>query len=87
MEYKVIVVSRNSYNVKVTTKQDISSINVNTTPTIKLGQIEDVDAENIQNNQVMMYDQLTQKYKFVSAFEVLDRADGVDNDVIDFGSY
>ena len=87
MEYKVIVVSGNSYDLKVTTKQDISSVTVNTTPAIKLDQIQDVDASTIQNNQVMIYDQLTQTYKFVDPAEVLDRSDGVDNDVIDFGLY
>jgi hypothetical protein len=84
MEYTV-----NSQNLKVKTKQDqhIFSVTVNTTPTIKLDQIQDVDASTIQNNQVMMYDQVTKTYKFVDPTEVLDRADGVDNDVIDFGSY
>ena len=82
MEYTV-----NSHNVKVRTKQDIFSVTVNTTPTIKFDQIQDVDVTNIQNNQVIMYDQVTQKYKFVNPSEILDRADDVDNNAIDFGSY
>jgi hypothetical protein len=84
MEYTV-----NSHDVKVRTKQDqhIFSVTVNTTPTIKFDQIQDVDVSNIQNNQVIMYDQATQRYKFVNPSEVLDRADDVDNNAIDFGSY
>jgi hypothetical protein len=89
MKYKVIVVSGNSYNVKVTTKQQISSINVNSVPSKlqSLNEIGDVDVSNIQNNYVMMYDVSTQTFKFVHPSEVLDRADDVNDDSLDYGSY
>jgi hypothetical protein len=88
MKYKVTVVSGNSYDVKVTTTQQISSITVDTVPTLSsLSQVEDVDVSNIANNYVMMYDASTNTYKFVHPAEVLDRADGVDDGSLDYGSY
>ena len=88
MKYKVTVVSGNSYDVKVTNKQQISSINVDTVATLSsLSQVQDVDVSNIANNYVMMYDATTNTYKFVHPSEVLDRADNVDDDSLDYGSY
>jgi hypothetical protein len=88
MKYKVTVVSGNSYDVKVTTTQQISSITVDTVPALSsLSRVEDVDVSNIANNYVMMYDASTNTYKFVHPSEVLDRADDVDDDSLDYGSY
>lgn len=88
MKYKVTVVSGNSYDVKITKKQQVSSIDVDTSPTLEsLLQIQDVNATNIQNNYVMMYDAATQTFKFVHPSEVLDRADDVDDNSLDYGSY
>jgi hypothetical protein len=88
MKYKVTVVSGNSYDVKVSTKREISSIEVNTTPRLSsLGEIEDIDTSNLQNNGILIYNSSTQKYEFVDPAEILDRADGVDDGSLDYGNY
>lgn len=88
MKYKVTVVSGNSYDVRVVSKRQISSIEVDTTPKLSsLGDIEDVDTSNLQNNGVLVYNSITQKYEFLPPSEILDRADGVDDDALDYGNY
>jgi hypothetical protein len=88
MKYKVTVVSGNSYDVRVVNKRQISSIEVDSTPKLSsLGQIEDVDTSNLQNNGVLVYNSITQKYEFLPPSEILDRADGVNDDSLDYGNY
>lgn len=88
MKYKVNVVSGNSYNVKVITKQQVSSIDVDTSPSLEnLAQINDVDVSELQNNYVMMYDAASQTFKFVHPSEVLDKADDINDNSLDYGSY
>ncbi len=54
---------------------------------VSLEQLINIDASGIQNNYVLMYDSQTQTYKFVEPSEVLDRADGVDDNSLDYGNY
>ena len=54
---------------------------------LSLEQIINVDTDGIENNYVLMFDSQTQTYKFVHPSEVLDRADGVDDDSLNYGTY
>jgi hypothetical protein len=58
----------------------------NKTP-LSLEQLDNVDTSNIQNNYVLMFDSETQTFKFVSPAEVLDKADGVDDGSLNYGTY
>lgn len=54
---------------------------------LSLEQLDNVDASNIQDNYVLMFDSVSQTYKFVHPSEVLDRADGVEDGSLDYGDY
>lgn len=54
---------------------------------LSLEQLYNVDATGIQNNYVLMFDSESETYKFVSPFEVIDRADNEDDGAINYGNY
>lgn len=86
-EISSTAVSGNLYDIEVLTRTEISSIEVNTTPRLSLGEIEDIDTSNLQNNGILIYNSSTQTYEFVEPSEILDRADGVNNGSLDYGNY
>jgi len=47
----------------------------------------DVDTSNRNNNYVLIWNETLQKHEYVSPFEILDRADGTDDDSLDYGTY
>ena len=48
----------------------------------------DVDTTNRNNNNyVLIWNETLQKHEYVSPFEILDRADGNDDDALDYGTY
>lgn len=88
MSYRVTVVSGNSYDIKVTTKQPVSSVDVTGTAGIEsLSQVGDVNSSNRQDNYFLMWDQATQKHIYVSPSEILDRSDGSSDGTLNYGSY
>lgn len=58
-----------------------------TTTLESLEKIGDVDITNRANNTLIMYDSLTQTYKHVDPAQILDLADAVDNESIDYGTF
>lgn len=52
-----------------------------------LSELYDVNPADKQNNYVLMWDSATQKHIYVPPSEVLDRADGVNDDSLDYGIY
>lgn len=58
----------------------------NKTPT-SLEKLNNVDVSNLENNSVLIFDSETQTFKFIPPSEILDRADGVDDNSMSFGSY
>lgn len=75
MNYQVSL--RKSGNIKV---------DVNTSPDT-IASLADIDSTNKQNNYVLIWNATTKKHEYVSPLEILDRADGVDNDTLDYGFY
>jgi hypothetical protein len=91
MKYRVTL--QNDSNIDVSTKKATTSkVDVDTglivpeAPT-SLGGLQDVDNTNKTNNSVLLYDASTGKYIHVDPSEILDRADGVNDDSLDYGSY
>jgi hypothetical protein len=77
-----------NYDVTVSTKKFVSSVSaVNLNFPINLGELKDVDSTDKENNYVLIYDASTQKHRYVPASKVLDLADGVDDDSLDYGTY
>lgn len=75
------------YNVTVKTQQLYNVSTSKIRSPLSLGALNDVDVTGAQNNYVMMYDASTNTYKFVHPSEVLDRADDVDDNSLDYGFY
>jgi hypothetical protein len=78
MNYQVSVSTGNLYDV---------SVNVKKPPATFLRQLDDVETETAQNNYVMVYNQATNTYKFISPGKILDLADGVEDGALDYGTY
>lgn len=53
----------------------------------KLENINDIDTNNRSNNTLIMWDSLTETYKHVDPAQILDLADSVDNESIDYGTF
>jgi hypothetical protein len=88
MKYQVTL--HNAGNVQVTfpTASIKKSVNVDTTPSNdKISDLNDVDDSAKQNNGVLIWNEGTQKHEYVLPFELLDLADGVNDDAIDYGTY
>lgn len=94
MKYNVSVSS--SSNIDVTVKNyrvkksvDVdTNVNVNVTASeLALSALSDVNPNDKSNNYLLMWDATTQKHVYVPPSEVLDRADGVNDDSLDYGSY
>lgn len=89
MKYQVTL--HNSSNIQVslprTTKKvvDVDTIRVNVSGGV--GNLDDVDSTNRRDNYVLIWNEAAGKHEYVPAFEILDRADGTDDDAIDYGSY
>jgi hypothetical protein len=53
----------------------------------KLENVNDIDTTNRSNNTLIMWDSLTETYKHVDPAQILDLADNIDNESIDYGSF
>jgi len=49
--------------------------------------ISDVDITNRANRTFLMYDSATQTYVHIDAAQIMDLADSIDNESIDYGSF
>lgn len=93
MRYQVTLNGDNNYNITFPRVERKKLVDVDTTPIgsdfgdLSLSALEDVDASNKQNNYVLIWNATTQKHEYVPTFEVLDRADGVDDDTTSYGTY
>jgi hypothetical protein len=79
-----------NYDVTVSSRKFVSCVSTDRIQynyPVKLGDLTDVNDSNVQNNYVMIYDQSTQTYRFVPPSQVVDLADGVDDDALDYGTY
>lgn len=56
------------------------------TPTT-LGASTDVDISGRHNGSMLVWNAGTLKYEHITKFEVLDQADGTDDDALDYGTY
>ncbi len=52
-----------------------------------MSNLNDVDSSNKNNNYVLVWDQFSQKHIYVDPSEILDRADNVNDDSLDYGTY
>lgn len=94
MKYNVSVSSSSNIDVTVKNYRIKKSADVNTnfeitasSSEIFLSNLNDVNPTDKSNNYVLMWDAATQKHVYVPPSEVLDRADGVNDDSLDYGSY
>lgn len=95
MKYNVSVSSSSNLNVEVKNFRIKKSVDVDTAvdviiqpaDQISLSELSDVNPTDKQNNYLLMWDAATQKHVYVPPSEVLDRADGVNDDSLDYGSY
>ena len=91
--YQVTVSTSSNYDIG-TKKASVKPIDVNTDTIAQtvdgiteISQMTDVNQNNKQNNYVLIWDEVNQEHIYVSPFEILDRADGTDDDAIDYGTY
>ena len=81
----------NQVTVRVGQQNAIKVVAANSSAAIttldNLGDIGDVDISNRANNTLIMYDSLSQTYKHVDPAQILDLADSVDNEAIDYGTF
>lgn len=75
-----------NYQVTVNSRSRINVVDVNST-TSSVSNSIDVDPTNRQNNSVLIWNETTQKHEYVNPSEILDRADNVNDDSLDYGSY
>lgn len=52
-----------------------------------LGGSTDVDISERHNGSMLVWNAGTLKYEHITKFEVLDQADGTDDDALDYGTY
>ena len=52
-----------------------------------LSELEDVNLLDRQNNYLLIWNASTARYDHVPASEILDRVDGTDDGVIDYGTF
>ena len=89
-KYQVTVNSTSKYNVTFPRTERKKIVDVNDAPVTleaNLANLDDVDPTLRQDQYFLMWNASTGKHEYVSAFEVADRSDGVDDDIIDYGSY
>ena len=87
MKYQVTLSGNNNYNVTLPRVDRKKLVDVDTTPPgtdfgdveLSVSELTDVDSSNKQNNYVLIWNSVTQKHEYVPTSEVLDRADGVDD--------
>lgn len=86
---KVRVGQQNTIGVRVGQQNAIKVISSNLASTgdIYLSEVNDIDITNRSNRTFLMYDSATQKYVHVNAAQVVDLADGIDDDSFDGGSF
>lgn len=74
-------------NVRVGQKQGIKVIASNRSSTSSISDLTDVDITAKANYSILMYDSTTNKYIHVTPAYIMDLADAVPNDVIDYGNF
>lgn len=89
MKYQVTL--HNPSNINISSPRTSKKI-IDVDPTVvgvsgNLSDLEDVDTSSQQNNYVLVWNSVLGKHEYVSPFEVMDRADNVDDDMIDYGTY
>lgn len=52
-----------------------------------LEDVGDIDTTNRVNNTLIMWDSASETYKHVDPSQILDLADNIDNDAIDYGTF
>jgi hypothetical protein len=52
-----------------------------------LTELEDVDRFSKRDGYVLVWNATTERHEYISPFEVLDRADEVNDDSLDYGTY
>lgn len=93
MKYQVTLSGNNNYNVTLPRVDRKKLVDVDTTPPgadfgdVTLSTLGDVDNSNKQDNYVLIWNATTQKHEYVPTSEVLDRADGVNDDTNSYGTY
>ena len=73
--------------VRVGQREGIKVIASNRSSTAAVGDLTDIDGTDKANYTLLMYDSTTNKYIHVTPAEILDLADAVSDDVIDYGSF
>jgi len=89
-KYQVTLSSTSKYNVTFPRTERKKIVEVDDAPRTleaSLTDLDDIDATNRADNYVLIWNATTQKHEYVPTFEVVDRADGVDDDAIDYGTY
>jgi hypothetical protein len=78
MTYQVTIKNNSNFGVSIQRPVALNQ---------ELAELTDVNIENRSNNSVLMYNASTGKYDHVDPFEILDRADGVDDGSLNYGTY
>lgn len=89
MKYQVTLNSNSNIQVGIprTEKKivDVATSSVEITGSLR--DLEDIDSQNRNNNYVLVWDAVLEKHVYVPPSEILDRADDVDDDALDYGTY
>ena len=89
-KYQVTLSSTSKYNVTFPRTERRKIVDVDEAPVTleaNLANLDDVDATGRADQYFLIWNEATGKHEYVSAFEVADRSDGVDDDLIDYGTY
>lgn len=89
-KYQVTVNSTSKYNVTFPRTERKKIVDVDDSPTTleaNLANLDDVDATGRADQYFLVWNEAAGKHEYISAFEVVDRSDGVDDDVVDYGTY
>ena len=90
------VTLQNNSNIDVLTETATTStvdvdtsiiVNQSEAGNLTLDSLQDIDNTNKTNNSILIYNASLGKYIHVDPSEILDRADGVNDDSLDYGSY
>lgn len=86
MIYRVTI--QNDSNIDVSTKRATTSkVDVDTRGSLSLEDLQDVNTATRVNNSILIYNASTGKYDHVNPEEILDRADGVADGSLNYGTY
>jgi hypothetical protein len=86
MKYQVTLHNKSNIQVGIP-KAEKRVIDVSKNNVESMSDLGDVNSQDRQNNYVLVWDTSLEKHVYISPSKILDLADNVDDDAIDYGTY